>query len=152
MQTIEYKTKDRTNWLSGPWDNEPDKVQWQDIVTGLPCMIRRGFRGAWCGYVGVNKGHPAFEKGYNYVSVDVHGGLTYSNFCNSDADEASGICHVTDDHQPVWWLGFDCSHGGDLSPERLPIPSYCDDTYRDQAYVTHETLNLAKQLASMQIV
>lgn len=38
MQTIEYRTIDKTAWGDGPWLNEPDKKQWQDVETGLPCL------------------------------------------------------------------------------------------------------------------
>lgn len=149
METLTYKTKDRSKWGVGPWDNEPDKVQWLDPVSGLPCMIRRGRMGAWCGYVGVSEGHPAYGKDYPEVEADVHGGLTYAAFCEDGADEASGICHVTADHKPVWWLGFDCSHVLDSTPEKMSWNRGPDCEYRDQAYVTDQTLRLAKQLAAM---
>lgn len=56
-ETSEYKI-DRTGWMPGPWDDEPDKLQWTDTVTGLPCLIVRNQAGALCGYVGVPTGHP----------------------------------------------------------------------------------------------
>lgn len=149
MDTLTYKTKDRSNWDSGPWDSEPDKVQWLDPETGLPCMIRRGGMGAWCGYVGVSEGHPAFKAEYDAVDVEVHGGLTYAAFSENDADEASGICHVTPDHKPVWWLGFDCNHAWDSTPEEMAWNRGPDCAYRTQRYVTEQTLSLAKQLAEM---
>lgn len=65
MQRIEYRTQDKSDWPRGPWDNEPDKIQWQDEVTGLPCLIVRGPVGALCGYVGVPKSHPAYGLSYD---------------------------------------------------------------------------------------
>jgi hypothetical protein len=49
---------DKSTWARGPWDNEPDKMQWQDRETGLPCVILRNRIGSWFGYVGVLPGHP----------------------------------------------------------------------------------------------
>lgn len=33
-------------WGTGPWVGEPDKAQWEDETTGLPCLaLRYGPRG-----------------------------------------------------------------------------------------------------------
>jgi hypothetical protein len=38
MNTIEYRNVvDKSTWGEGPWNNEPDKAQWQDEATKLPC-------------------------------------------------------------------------------------------------------------------
>lgn len=58
-----WRYVDRTGWLPGPWEREPDKVIW--LSFGLPCMVLRGPMGAFCGYVGVRKDHPLFAKGYD---------------------------------------------------------------------------------------
>ena len=145
METLEYKTHDRTRWSSGEWDNEPDKIQWQDPITKFPCLIVRNGEGAWCGYVGVPQGHPAYGVDYNDVDADVHCGLTYSNKCQGRPKEES-VCHIpgvgeTDD---VWWLGFDCMHGWDNYPA-LP-PKLASGVYRNQEYVTQQVTSLATQL------
>ena len=49
MQRIEYRTIDKSQWGEGPWQDEPDKIQWQDEETGLPCLIVRGHMGFLCG-------------------------------------------------------------------------------------------------------
>jgi hypothetical protein len=148
METIEYHTKDKSQWGKGPWLHEPDKKQWQDPATGLPCLIVRNNSGALCGYVGLPPGHKFY--GWNYDDVDVpspHGGLTYSDFCQHSA-ESHGICHRPGEGEPdtVWWLGFDCAHGGDYLPAasyRRSIPG----SYRDLNYVTQEITQLAAELA-----
>jgi hypothetical protein len=171
MNTIEYRTVDKSDWERGPWDDEADKKQWQDIATGLPCLLHRNGSGALCGYVGVPVGHPWHGKGYDDCGrfmpkpegydpdwyPDVHGGLTYADSCSHGDDPSSGICHIPADGEPddVWWLGFDCAHAGDKSNmsysadmrERWP---HHDDVYRDQAYVEHECARLAAQAASVQ--
>lgn len=65
MQTIEYRFRDKSSWGDGPWQSEPDKKQWRDEATGLPCLIVRGPSGALCGYVGIAEGHPYFGKSYD---------------------------------------------------------------------------------------
>jgi hypothetical protein len=146
---------------AGPWDDEPDREEWRSH--GLPCLVKRGPSGAWCGYVGVPPGHPWHGTSYNealcghegcyehHIEVNVHGGLTYAAPC--DGDEGEGICHVPQEGEPadVWWLGFDCAHSGDLSPKHDGLTSkwatQFDYVYRDLAYVKGETARLAEQIA-----
>src|SRR5262245_28942541 len=114
MKTIEYRWIDKEKWARGPWDQEPDKVQWSDLETGLPCLVVRHPRlGNWCGYVGVSEDHPWFGQAYydEQVKIRCHGGLTYSNFCQP-SDKEHGICHVVEsgESDKVWWFGFDCCH------------------------------------------
>ena len=156
MQTMEWRRDERVRAMNGPgpWQDEPDKVQWQDPATGLACLANRNYAGAWCGYVGVPKGHPWFEKNYNDVDVEVHGGLTFSSGCDTSEDipEGHGICHVVEPGEPeVWWLGFDCGHYQDLIPAyhcRVPPLTLfnADDVYRDLEYVKGQCTNLARQI------
>lgn len=152
MKTIEYRTVDKSPWPRGAWDMEPDKKQWQDEATGLPCLIVRNRGGALCGYVGVPEGHPLFEKDYGSADVRVHGGLTFADHCTKD--ESQHICHKPDEGEPdnVWWLGFDCSHSGDVSPARERFwggMSSFGESYRDIHYVESECRDLARQLAAI---
>ena len=161
METKEYRTFDKSVWGDGPWLTEPDKMQWQDEATGLPCLIVRNTRvtGALCGYVGVAEGHPDFEKGYDNVEVEVHGGLTFAAFCTQSDDEGSHICHKPSPGEPdhVWWLGFDCSHSGDIAPamearyRKSPLgPTMYgagwEETYKGFGYVKAEVTRLAAQI------
>lgn len=154
--------------LRGEWDNEPDKLNWVDPVTGLDCMIVRNKGvGALCGYVGVMEAHPWFGRHYTGCTlipacedmyaccvhsiegkIDVHGGLTFSGFCQEGNEH--GICHVPEPGRPahVYWFGFDCSHHGDLSPEytKDPLPIRI---YRNVAYVKAEVEKLALQFHAM---
>lgn len=67
MQTREWKdVVDKSEWSRGRWNDEPDKKQWLDEVTGLPCLIVRGPMGSWCGYVGIEPSHPLYGKKYSY--------------------------------------------------------------------------------------
>lgn len=82
MQRIEYRTADKSEWGEGPWQNEPDKVQWLDPETNYPCLIVRNQLGALCGYVGVPDGHPCRGKdGHDCSGIEAHGGLTFAGGC-----------------------------------------------------------------------
>lgn len=150
MQYREWRYRtEKSEWESGPWQNEPDKIQWEDEATRLPCLIVRGPSGALCGYVGVTEGHPFFGKNYNDVEIEVHGGLTFSDYCRPSEKEG-GICHIPDQGEPdrVYWFGFDCAHLYDKMPAYSKHGSFSSgDTYRDIDYVKHECAGLAKQLA-----
>lgn len=151
MMKIEYTFIDRSGWARGAWDDEPDKIQWQDETTGYPCLIKRNNIGALCGYVGVSEGHPLFQQDYTDVDVlQPHGGLTYSNMCVEDPNN-HGICHIPEPGEPehVWWFGFDCAHWDDYMPgypaalsRFQPRPG----VYRTLAFVQNECRQLALQL------
>lgn len=163
MQTIAYTTIDKATWGEGPWQSEPDKLQYPDPATGLPCLIVRNHSGALCGYVGVPRGHPAYGQHYDALELAVHGGLTFADTCQPDAKE-HGVCHVPDPGEPddVFWLGFDCSHSGDLCPAidaalhgRMVGKEYTEyqrilrNVYRDLAYVQDQIASLAAQLHAL---
>lgn len=154
MERKEYRYRDRSDWSKGPWDDEPDKIQWEDSATGFPCLMVRGPSGAWCGYVGVPNGHVAYRAEYDNVGVQVHGGLTFAGPCQDNKDE-HGICHIPSpgESDDVWWLGFDCSHGFDFTPEYEAIfrsvgaaAIVFKGEYRDVEYVKKEVEFLAEQL------
>jgi hypothetical protein len=177
MKTLEWKNEDKRDkdWPKGEWDNEPDKIQWVDPTTNLPCLMVRNHSGAWCGYVGVAEGHPAFGVHYDRVNVEVHGGLTFSDTCLTAEHlvgkelrkgvklmslkeaqayvEANSICHVVEEgeNDNVWWLGFDCAHYMDIAPGMLKYnigTGHLGEQYRNRDYVKAEVECLATQLAN----
>lgn len=158
METLEYSFIDKSKWARGPWDEEPDKVQWQDERTGLPCLaVRHPSLGQLCGYVAVKKGHPYYKRSdEEKFDVFCHGGVTFSGAC--DGDEEKGICHKPAVGEPdnVWWIGFDCAHAGDLAPGLAYTIStvggkpWHEDVYRDLAYVKNQCANLAQQLCAVE--
>lgn len=159
MKTLEYRTIDKAGWGNGPWNDEPDKKQWQDEATGLPCLIvRNEHLGFLCGYVGVSRSHPLHGKSYDDDAardLEVHGGLTFASKCMPERQEDHGICHKVEpgEDDDVWWLGFDMGHVRDLAPSssygyKLEVGDR--DTYRDFAYVANQCAKLAQQLAALQ--
>lgn len=161
MEAREYRTQDKSDWGPGPWQDEPDKMQFVDRGTGLPCLIVRNHSGALCGYVGVPETHKAFELHYDAElvrGINVHGGLTFSNHCTKGSAEETHICHVPapGESDNVWWFGFDCAHLNDKSPamearSRAYLPAHlmalhADDKYRTINYVKRNIAKLALQL------
>jgi hypothetical protein len=111
-----------------------------------------------CGYVGVNKDHKYYKKHYDEVDIDVHGGLSWSDFWE-------------DQNDGLWYLGFDTGHAWDLSPgmhSRTPETRKSkywidgveheytlrdlsrelmeNETYRDIDYVRQECKRMVDQL------
>jgi hypothetical protein len=163
-----FGVRDRAGWTAGPWDAEPDKIQWDDPATGLPCLIVRNRLGALCGYAGVLPGHPlhgldedrcpvACGEQYcdhrPHARLAAHGGINFASACQQGAEE-SVVCHVPAPGQPAdaWWFGFDTAHACD----RVPGMSYLagsiseqTDVYRDLVYVQVQVTALAAQLAAI---
>lgn len=156
METIEHRWIEKASWPRGPWDDEPDKVQWPDPATGLPCVARRHEKsGFWCGYVGIAPALTPLLPASEYGDYDlrVHGGITYSSLC--DGDEDRGICHRAGpgEPDPAFWVGFDCHHGGDVAPAQIKwdrANGFENTTavYRDLGYVREQCAKLAAQVAA----
>lgn len=149
MKTKQWDFADKSSWPRGEWDFERDKKQWMDKATGYLCMIHRGPCGALCGYVGVPEDHPKYEDPEDSLDVEVHGGLTYASHCGEIREDGSGICHVVDGEDKVWWFGFDCAHYADFTPKYPGLLSQ-EATYKNWAYVERQVLSLARQLKEME--
>lgn len=135
------------NWPDGPWKHEPSRAEWRHGSSGYPCLIHRSPLGVWCGYVAVPPDHPmhGVHTGERELEgISVHGGITWASWCRGH------ICHVPREGEPpVWWLGFDCAHAGDLIPALLASGATSEDVYRDQVFVMIEVERVAAQLAEM---
>ena len=111
------------------------------------------------------------------LDIEVHGGLSYSAICNEGPSpsrrligEARSICHVpprqmryapiehaTDfraGHDLAWWLGFECDQVYDVVPgdrnDRVRfLGSETGATFKDEAYVYEQVVDLAAQLRAV---
>lgn len=140
---------DRTGWPSGPWDGEPDRADWVDETTGLPCLaLRSHIVGVWCGYVLVPPRHPWHGHGYDDVAAQVHGGLTFAG--PSTGFDVKQIC-LLGGGDDGWWFGFDCAHLGDADPVgRLVLGR--DEEYRTLDYVRDQCRYLAVQARAAELM
>lgn len=103
----------------GEWLDEPDEILFQ--YKDYDCWVKRIFEkepyaeklyyfgGHLCGYVAIPPEHPFYQKRYEDIDIDVHGGLTFGECSNKH------------------WIGFDCAHSGDIVPStkelRKTLPS-----------------------------
>lgn len=154
---IEQTYIDKSSWADGPWKNEPDRLFWIDSETNLPCIVWRNPKcGILCGYVGIMKDHPFYEKECTYdengidSKLQCHGGVTYTS-------EGEHLLECFDDHtkfsnkyNKAWWIGFDCGHFMDKEPKEFSPILTIDQEYHDIAYVTKEVESLARQLKNME--
>jgi hypothetical protein len=131
---------------NNPWETEPDSLDFE--AEGLPCVMRRGMHGIWCGYVGIGPEHPLFglptnhplklqeswfegrkfDQGTGPLDLFAHilsGAKSMDDACPiSLAFHVHGGCNYADDYVPGrepdgrWWFGFDCGHAGDFLPGR----------------------------------
>ena len=128
-----------------PWEHEPDNEEWVDEATGYKCTVwRHPTHGSLNGYVALPKGHVMWGKGYDFIPVEAHHGLTYA-----DVDKETG----------EWVVGFDCNHYDDFAPGMVKlIMQYSEwsdaekelerhGKYRTFEWVKNEVKFLAQQLS-----
>jgi hypothetical protein len=141
--------------INKPWENDIRLVLFMEPTTKYKCLIRRVrsvnvTAGHLCGYVIIPKNHQYYNTSidYNCFSLEVHGGITYSDFM--DDIEIEG--------EKPFCIGFDCAHSGDLMPNydteltkglyEAMISAGC--VYRNVEYVKNECVKLAKQLKEVE--
>ncbi len=152
MKTLVYTNKKSAEWVPGAWNDEPDKLQWEDEKTKLPCLAVRNSRsGVWCGYVGVPESHRAYKLESDMLrtypfDLQVHGGITFTGHCQKGKEEET-ICHRVEpgESDNVWWIGFDTAHYQDFIPGLASLNSLA--VYKTLSYVRAECQSLAKQLS-----
>src|SRR5260221_5236702 len=110
MSEVRFNVIKKEGWPSGPWDDEPDRLQWL-TEAGFEGLILRSFNGSLNGYVAVSRKHPYWEKCDGDVDLDCHGGITY---CGPGGFAITKL--VDPDGFHFWWFGFDCAHMGDYTP------------------------------------
>lgn len=137
----EYPSDFRKRELLEKIYNEQNFHEWIDKETGYRCRIIRPYdRSHLCGYVKLPDNYSRDWVGYDEIPVEIHGGVTFFGELSDVKDEI--------------WIGFDCAHLGDLSPQDLLTykdgPLWKDDVYRDLEYVKKECISLAKQLKDLE--
>jgi hypothetical protein len=125
---------------------EPDS--WLHIEDdGLVMAAARGSGGAWCGYLGIPK---TMANAYDHAKgVRVHGGLTYEGTESPRSLSTTTVMalSVSGHEMPVFWIGFDCAHFGDLVPEHGWSEG---GIYRDLEFVRGEIQRMADQVRGLE--
>ncbi len=152
METLKeyYNLVDKSSWPVGPWKDEPDLVNLFEEESGLYCQIwRHSTGGSLNGYVALPPSHKYYNKHYDNIDVDVHGGLTFAAI-SWEEDQGLATLHgnVLYIGEPglLYWIGFDCMHWQDLSPGWMMYSSRTSEIYKDIEYLKNELTNLCKQL------
>ena len=71
----------------------------------------------WCGYVIIPKGHRFYDKGYDDVEIDCHGGLTFS-----------GELHIEKSkNHKKYAIGFDFNHCDDHGGSKEQVIQQCEN-------------------------
>lgn len=153
-------------WPDGPWNKEPDRVQFEH--EGLPCLLIRNELGAWCGYVGVYIDSPLFGICDSEIELPSH--CEVNSFESSVEREdklwlelplpedvpidVNNIEEAIDNHVRVplrvWFFGFDCCHYRDLVPGMgvltKGIDKHMRGVYRDYKYVVQVCKDMAEAI------
>ena len=166
----------RCMWEDGPWNKEPDRVQWEHV--GLPCLLIRNDLGAWCGYVGVyiesllfgvtDIEIPSAHWDVNSFESSIYNDrLWLESPPPVDAPiDLDNIEEAIENHVRVslrvWFFGFDCCHAGDLAPGMYAMYRQIKQmnghifagernvTYKDYAYVTRTCEQMAAEIREIE--
>jgi hypothetical protein len=128
-----------------PWLSEPDS--WLHIDDdGLVLAAVRAGVGWWRGYLGI---HKAMDRN-RLRGIRAHGGLTYKKAESPDSLTTTMLMalSVSGYEMPVFWIGFDCGHRGDLVPEH----GWSEGIYRDLEFVRGEIQRMADQVRALEAV
>lgn len=122
------------------------------MIDDYPCIaFLNPYLKTWCGYCGVSPQSPLFEKDYDDICIDCHGGLTYSGFRVLDIRGFSTpeISEYADyAYKDHWFFGFDCAHYHDLVPGS-PFGNK-NAVYRNLDFVKKELKSVAAQIRTLE--
>jgi hypothetical protein len=163
-----WTTVSKAGWHAGPWHDEPDRVQWTDPLSGLPCLITRSpDLGCLLGYVAVPPGDPLHGADTDQVTTRIRGQITFTG-------PAAGIGTLDPPDIPPcdlddpWWVGFGAFHAWDVCPGdtlmwdllgvadcgTLTLPGHARPIaeYRPVSYMQAGCRLLAMQLAGLLVL
>lgn len=101
-------------------------------------IVRSTFYGSLCGFIGVPKGHPAYENDSVWDEIPVHGGWTPQSTVNA----------LTRDHKDHYWKRFDCDHASDYKPYR-DSRAGAPENYKNIDFVKAEIERVCDKLLDM---
>lgn len=160
-----WTTIGKTGWAAGPWRAEPDRVQWTDPLSDLPCLITRHPEyGCLLGYVAVPPGDPLHGAAAEQVPVVVPRTITFTG-PTADLGTLSPADIPPCDMAAPWWIGFGAFSAWDAYPGDTAMWNLLGVAggdihqgaakpiaeYRSIAYMTAGCRLLAMQLAGLLI-
>lgn len=116
---------------------------------GYQCCIVRGPLGALNGYVALEKDDSLYGVKYDDIEVDVHGGLSLSEYFSNEKNIYLKLPKCCEDK---WILGFDTAHANDLAPVHKQLGfATTNGIYRTMDYVEAELKKLVEQITKINI-
>lgn len=161
-----WTTVDKAGWHDGPWHAEPDRVQWTDPLSDLPCLITRvPDLGCLLGYVAVPPGDPLHGADAGQVNARTLGAVVTFTGPSADIGTLDPADIPPCDLDDSWWIGFGAFHAWDICPGDtlmwdllgvkpggiLPGADGPLAEYRPIAYMTAGCTLLAMQLARLPV-
>lgn len=96
---------------------------------GYECMVVMTPMWHRCGYVKLPSGHKYEDVLYDDITIDCHGGLTWSASYVPDQERSNN-----------WWIGFDCGHAFDAKDYDTALAYFAND------FDTVEQLNYVRNI------
>ncbi|OGK35114.1 hypothetical protein A3F59_02670 [Candidatus Roizmanbacteria bacterium RIFCSPHIGHO2_12_FULL_38_13] len=99
--------------------SEIGRIVYDVFDEGIRFIIMRGPY-HWCAYIGIPVEHPLAGMSYDDMSINAHGGLTFSAKGGGKKKNEEDILWP----EGYWWYGWDYGHSGDYShfehrPEKM---------------------------------
>lgn len=152
-----FKSDQKLSWFGyGEWVEEFDQIEFTyeyykcliiRVVTREPLSVNENYLGGHlCGYVKIPKRHSLYDKEWDNMDIDCHGGIT------------------SNQRHEEHWIGFDCAHSGDYVPsvekfrkenkihELFPIQKEFNmsPVYRNIEFVMNECIKIVDQLIEIE--
>lgn len=129
----------RSNWATGPWNNEPDLVLWDRHLTTyrVHYLTERGPTGCWNGYISVPSSLATVPTEV-LKNLQVHGGVCFGPATKNLS------CYHLGGYEHLDWVGFDCAHSEDAAPG---LSFYRYGRYRTLEFAYYQCEVMAAQLA-----
>jgi hypothetical protein len=134
--TSETKTKSKLEKVLDIIQKEPNYETFE--YKGFKIVIKRMMYlgGQLNGYVRLPEEHKYYQKGYNDIPIECHGGLTFTGDLEEDGD---------------FYIGFDTAHYRDYIPFlqfHVSNSAMMDELamYKDITYVRNECKQIVEQL------
>lgn len=135
----------RSEWSSGPWQEEPDLVEWRLGGVSYPLLIVRGEAGVLCGFVGVPETHPLhgtfLRDDATLTSPDLPEVISATRPCGQ-------VFIPTNEPPTCWWLGFHCGSDREFVPA-MPPEAQPSRHYAHLSEVRERVETLARALTAI---
>ena len=97
-----------------------------------------------CAYVQLQKDHPYYKENYEFMEIDVHGGITYGQ--DGFHPNFPGI-----DPRDGFWIGWDYNHCFDFNALAHPVPREYEKMWTTEE-IFEDVKSVIEQLKEIKLV